>query len=47
MHMRGSSPPKCLTLYAKVSLVISIIYSTVFLIQGSFLENWDKTSALM
>ena len=32
-----------LALYAIVFLVISTIYSTAFLIQGSFLKNWDKT----
>ena len=42
-HMRGSFPPKYIALYAKVSLVISTIYSTAFLSQGSFLKNWDKT----
>ena len=42
MYMRGSSPPKYLALYAKVFLVISTIYSTAFLIQGSFLKKWDK-----
>ena len=31
-----------LTLYAKVFLVISTIYSTAFVIQRSFLRNWDK-----
>ena len=41
-HTRGSSPPKYLSLYAKVFLVISTIYSTAFVIQGSFLMNWDK-----
>ena len=41
--MRGYSPPKYLVLYAKVFLVISTIYSMAFLIQVSFLKNWDKT----
>ena len=45
--MTGSSPPKYLALYAKVLLVISTIYSTAFLIQGSFLKNWDKIQALV
>ena len=40
--MWGSCPPKYLALYAKVFLVISTIYSTAFVIQGSFLKNWDK-----
>ena len=31
-----------LTLYAKVFLVISTIYSTAFVIQRSFLRNWDQ-----
>ena len=31
-----------LNLYAKVFLVIPNIYSTVFVIQRSFLRNWDK-----
>ena len=31
-----------LTLYAKVFVVISTIYSTTFVIQRSFLRNWDK-----
>ena len=39
----GFSPPKHLALYAKAFLVISTIYSTVFLIQGLFLKNWDNT----
>ena len=54
MHMRGSKNTlayraryfggdKYLALYAKVFLVISTIFSTAFLIQGSFLKNWDKT----
>ena len=30
------------TLYAKLFLVISTIYSTAFVIQGSFLMNWDE-----
>ena len=41
-----SSPPQYLAFYAKIFLVISTIYSTAFVIQGSFLENWDKTQAL-
>ena len=45
--MRGSSPPEYIALYAKVSLEISTIYSTAFLIQGSFLKNWDITYALV
>ena len=40
--MRGSTPTKYLALHAKVFLVISTIYSTAFLIQGSFLKSWDK-----
>ena len=28
--------------YAKVILLISTIYSTAFVIHGSFLRNWDK-----
>ena len=36
-----------LALYAKVFLVISTIYSTAFVIQGSFLWNWDKIKALL
>ena len=31
-----------LILYAKVFLVISTIYSAAFVIQMSFLRNWDK-----
>ena len=31
-----------LTLHAIVFLVISTIYSTAFVIQRSFLRNWDK-----
>ena len=42
--MRDSSPLKYLGLYAKVSLVISTIYSTAFLIQGSFLELGQNLS---
>ena len=45
--MGGSSLPKYLGFYAKVFLVISTIYSTVFVIQGSILKNWDKIKALM
>ena len=41
-HMKGSSPPKNLALYAKVFLVISTIYFTAFLIQKSFFKSWDK-----
>ena len=41
--MRGSSPPKYPALYAKVFLVISTTYSTAFVIQESFIKNWDKT----
>ena len=40
--MMGSSPPKYLALFAKIFLVISTVYSTAFVIQGSFLKNWDK-----
>ena len=40
MYLEGD---KYLTLYAKVFLVVSTIFSTAFLIQGSFLKNWDKT----
>ena len=45
--MGDSSIPKYLTLYAKVLLVISTIYSTTFVIQGSILKNWDKIKALV
>ena len=38
---------KYLALYAKIFLVISTIYSTAFLIQGSFLKNWGKTYDLV
>ena len=38
---------KYLALYAIVFLVISTIYSTAFLIQGSFLKNWEKTYDLV
>ena len=38
--MKGSPPPN--TLYAKVFLVMPTIYFTAFVIQGSFLMNWDK-----
>ena len=43
----GLSPPQYLALYAKVFLVISTIYSTAFVIQGSFLKIWDKIQALV
>ena len=38
---------KYLALYAKVFLVISTIYSTALVVQGSFLKNWDKIRALV
>ena len=34
--------PQYLARYAKVFLVISTIYSTAFVIQRSFLMNWDE-----
>ena len=34
---------KYIALYAKIFLVILNTYSTAFLIQGSFLKNWDET----
>ena len=37
-----SSPPQYFALYSKVFLVVSTIYSKVFVIQGSFLQIWDK-----
>ena len=36
-----------LTLYAKVFFVFSTIYSSTFVIQGSFLKIWDKIQALV
>ena len=45
--MGGSSLPKYLALYAKVFLVISTIYSSACVIQGSILKNWDKIKALL
>ena len=47
MYIRGFVPQNYLALYAKVFLVISTIYSTAFVIQGSFLKNWDKIQALV
>ena len=38
----GFTSSQYLALYAKVFLVISTIYSTAFVIQESFLRNWDR-----
>ena len=46
-YLLSFSANKYLTIYAKVFLVISTMYSTAFLIQGSFLNNWDKTYDLV
>ena len=40
--MKDSSSPKYLSQYAEVFAVILTIYSTAFVIQESFLKNWDK-----
>ena len=43
----GSFPPQYVDLYAEVFLIIFTIYSTAFVIQDSFLKNWDKIQTLV
>ena len=40
--MRGSPPPKYPVLYSELFLVVSTVCSMAFVIQGSFLKNWEK-----